>query len=105
MTLRPRQNGGHVAGNIFKCIFFLCFHWNVTGIGSSNGSLRNKWQAITCANVDLDVWCSMVPVGHIGLIHWGKDKMAAIFADNIFMCIFLNKNFWISNKISLKYVP
>ena len=31
--------------------------------------------------------------------------MAAIFADDIFICIFLNENFWILNKISLKYVP
>ena len=27
------------------------------------------------------------------------------FADNIFKCIFLNENFCISNKISLKFVP
>ena len=27
------------------------------------------------------------------------------FANNIFKCIFLNKNFWILNKISLKNVP
>ena len=27
------------------------------------------------------------------------------FADDMFKCIFLNKNIWISNKISLKYVP
>ena len=26
-------------------------------------------------------------------------------ADNIFKCIFLNENFWIPNKISLKFVP
>ena len=39
------------------------------------------------------------------LTHWGRDKMAAFFADDIFKCIFLNENFWISNKISLKYVP
>ena len=31
--------------------------------------------------------------------------MAAIFADDIFKYIFLNENFRISNKISLKYVP
>ena len=31
--------------------------------------------------------------------------MAAIFADDILKCIFLNETFWISNKISLKYVP
>ena len=31
--------------------------------------------------------------------------MAVIFADDIIVCISLNANFWISNKISLKYVP
>ena len=33
------------------------------------------------------------------------DKMAAIFADDIFNCIFLNENDRILIKISLKYVP
>ena len=33
------------------------------------------------------------------------DKMADILADNIFKRIFLKENIWISNKISLKYVP
>ena len=33
------------------------------------------------------------------------DKMADILAVNIFKRIFLNENIWISNKISLKYVP
>ena len=27
------------------------------------------------------------------------------FVDNIIKCIFLNEDIWISNKISLKYVP
>ena len=31
--------------------------------------------------------------------------MANILADDIFKCIFLNENIWISYKISLKYVP
>ena len=31
--------------------------------------------------------------------------MAAIFANDMFLCIFLNENFWISSKISLKHVP
>ena len=39
------------------------------------------------------------------LTHRGRDKMAAIFADDIVICIFLNENFWILNNISLKYVP
>ena len=31
--------------------------------------------------------------------------MATILADDIFKCIFLNENDWISIKISLKFVP
>ena len=38
------------------------------------------------------------------LTHWGRDKSAPIFADNIFICIFLNENFLISNETSLNYV-
>ena len=37
------------------------------------------------------------------LTHFPLDKMAAILADNIFKCIFLNENDRI--KISLKFVP
>ena len=33
-----------------------------------------------------------------------RDKMAAIFADDIFKYIFLNENVWISLEISLKFV-
>ena len=32
------------------------------------------------------------------LTHWGPDKMIAIFPDDIFKCIFLNANIWISIK-------
>ena len=39
------------------------------------------------------------------VIHWGRDKMAAIFADGIFNSIFLNDNARILLKISLKFVP
>ena len=38
------------------------------------------------------------------LTHWGRDRMAVI-SDDIFKCIFLNENVWISIKISLKFVP
>ena len=37
--------------------------------------------------------------------HRGRDKMDAIFAEDIFKCIFLNGTIWISIKISLKFVP
>ena len=46
-----------------------------------------------------DIACSKA------MTYWGRDKMATIFADDSFICIFLNENSWISNEISLKYVP
>ena len=48
---------------------------------------------------------NLMPLGHSDLTHWSQDKMAAIFADDIFKCIFLNESFLILIKISLKYVP
>ena len=39
------------------------------------------------------------------LTHLPLDKMAAILADNIFKCIFLNENDRIPIQISLKFVP
>ena len=41
----------------------------------------------------------------IPLSHPPLDKMAAIFADDIFKCIFLYENHRIKIKISLKLVP
>ena len=42
----------------------------------------------------------------IRVLHWGQDKMAArLFPDDIFKYIFFHGNVWISNKISLKFVP
>ena len=38
------------------------------------------------------------------LTHWGRYKMAAICADNIFQLIFFNGNVWILIIISLKFV-
>ena len=39
------------------------------------------------------------------LTHWGWGKNGRQFADNIFKCIFLNENVWISIEISLMFVP
>ena len=39
------------------------------------------------------------------LTHLPLDKIAAILADDIFKCIFLNENDRISIQISLKIVP
>ena len=39
------------------------------------------------------------------LTHLPLDKMAAISADDIFRCIFVNENCPIVIKISLKFIP
>ena len=51
------------------------------------------------------LWKRMRSLDCLELTHWGRDKMAAISQVRIFKCIFLNENFRVSNKISLKYVP
>ena len=55
---------------------------------------------------DISVSLMKSPCIHIYFIqcltHWGRDKMAAFFADDILKCIFLNGNSWIPNKISWK---
>ena len=38
-------------------------------------------------------------------ILWGRDKMAGLFADNIFKRIFLKEDWWISINIWLQIVP
>ena len=52
------------------------------------------------------VWDGLsVPSDSCNLTHWGRDKMAAFFADDTSKCIFLKENVRISIKISLKFVP
>ena len=41
----------------------------------------------------------------LGSNHLPLDKMAAILADAILICIFLKENVWIWIKISLKFIP
>ena len=53
--------------------------------------------------VERPLWYSLEPIDSI-LTQWGQDKMADMFADDIFKCIFLNKDIWISIKNSLKFV-
>ena len=50
--------------------------------------------------------CRLQCIGHFvtTLTHWGPDKMDH-FADDIFKCILLNENVWITIDNSLKFVP
>ena len=87
----PAQNGCHFADDIFSCILgmksFVCWFefqicsrgskWQYISIGSGNGLVPNKQQAVTWTYVD--------PVNTLRLKQNGRH-----FADNIFKCIFLN---------------
>ena len=74
-TLRSRQNGCHFADilNTFSWMkTFLFFKWNFTEIcslwsnwqygciGSDNGLVPNRWQAIIWSNVGVFYWCNYV---------------------------------------------
>ena len=50
---------------------------------------------------------SIIPVclSHDRLTHWGWGKMVPILQMTFSSAIFMKENFWISNKISLEYVP
>ena len=80
--------------------------------GLSLGALKLAFSASGdgCGGHPGDISVSLMksPCIHIYFIqcltHWGRDKMAAFFADDILKCIFLNGNSWIPNKISWKYV-
>ena len=100
--------------------------WSITGLGHGEvcyrvslrmkmtvlPSLRLQWNyTIQWPRCPAGMWhqsnlryADRSDIRTVLLTQWGRDKMAAIFADNIFICIFF-KNFKISHKISLKYVP
>ena len=67
---------------------------NIFGLGG--GFAPNWWQAITLANSDPSAWW-------INTLR--PRQNGRLFADDVFKCIFLNENVWISLKISLKFLP
>ena len=60
--------------------------------------VRNMYFNMACKMVDISFWPHCVNT--LRLRQNGRH-----FLDDIFKCISLNENFWILNKISLKYVP
>ena len=72
---------------------FLQWDWNNRII-----EYWSPWQQAAVAIQDRCICQKLI------LTHWGRDKMAANLAGDIFKCNFLNKNVWISIRISLKFV-
>ena len=58
---------------------------------------RNNWNV---TSVSSSLWRTLLTLTQLPL-----DKMAAILADDIFRCIFMNEKFCILIEISLKFVP
>ena len=71
--------------NGFK--FGIIFHWNIF------------------ASVWLTQWSTLVQVRDWCHNTFRLRQNSHHFSDDVFKCIFLNENVWISNKISLKFVP
>ena len=61
----------------------------------------NKNKRLTCMKADY----TAINQASSTLTNWGRDKMAGVFSGDVFKCIFMNENIWISIKISLKLVP
>ena len=101
-------------------IHLLISAWNVWNVGIIMINLEpQSWKIITTSLPMLCLICLPPSRSHhkyhlrraipcwrntpcTALSHWGQEKMTA--TDNIFKCIFLNENVWISNNFSLKFV-
>ena len=66
------------------------------------GDLRS--QGISRHGINQIIW-NIPSLVSEELTHWGWDKMAATWADDIFKCNFINENVWVSIKIPLNFVP
>ena len=69
-----------------------CTSWNVNSLLTSTA--KSYWQEL-----------KRFYAAHVMKQHLLLDKMAAISADDIFKCIFVNENHRILIEISLKFVP
>ena len=91
----------------FKYIFLngiICIFISISRKFIPNGPLGlapNRRQTITESNDDRTDRSR----GSNELTHLPRDKMAAILADDIFKCIFVNEKFCMLIKISMKFVP
>ena len=56
-------------------------------------------------NKEINRWTSERGCNHVVLNTLGPEQNDRHFPDDIFKCIFLNENVWISIKVSVKFVP
>ena len=80
-------------GNIF-----LCFCRKIQHVTDQVARSLDVHLTLTCRK-----WNEMLGFKPLNTLRPGK--IAATLSDDIFKCISLNENCWISNKISLRHVP
>ena len=95
-TLRPIQNCCHFADDIFKCIFMNENAW-IPIMVSLKCVLKGPINFIFNFNEFKDV--SILTINTLRPI-----QNCCHFADDIFICIFMNENAWIPIMVSLKCV-
>ena len=83
----------------FTLLFSWVSNWQYICIGPGYGLLPNRWQAITWTSVDQDHWHTI----WVNTLRPRQNDWH--FTDNVFRCIFLNKNISILINISLRFVP
>ena len=67
-------------------------------------AVKSRWAIVTCQAILTNPWsCDHTPANPLTL--WGQNKMAANFTNDIFKCIAINANMWISVKVSLNFAP
>ena len=80
LNLRPQQNDQHLADDILKLIFlnkrdciiikflYMFIPWGLidwkVNIHLGNGLVPNRWQAMTCNDIDQATWCHMASINH-----------------------------------------
>ena len=116
-TLRPRRNEQHFTDAIFKRIFFNENVWISIKISLNKGPVNN-----IAALVQIMAWrrSGDKPISESMMVsspmhicvtrpQWVNSSSPGQnghqFADDIFKCIFMNKDVWILINIALKFVP
>ena len=93
-------------------ITYLKLNWNLPGANELTEPTLilapNRWQDITWNNDDpvhRQIIINELTITILYLNTLGPRQNGRHFTDDIFKCILLNENVWISIKISLKFVP
>ena len=103
LTLCDMNKMANILQTTFSKGFFLYLYWSkLVQLMAWHQTGNKQLPALELMMTQFTDACVTMPHR---LTDRGRDKMADMFADDIFKCIFLIENISISLKISLKFVP